>query len=71
MTKKTITLSIEFSPADYASLKAFTDCKPDWSIDEVLSKALSEFLQTKSKEKTEAEMVRDESNNKKIYILLD
>ena len=65
MTNKTITLSIEFSPADYASLKAFAECKSESTIDEVLSKALSAFLEKESKEKIEVESVRHESDNEK------
>ena len=56
MTKKTITLSIEFSPADYASLKALAECKPEWSIDEVLSQALSDFLEKEASKKNQFEL---------------
>ena len=63
MSQKTITLSIEFSPTDYASLKAFAECESGSSIDEVLSKALSAFLEKESKEKVAVETLRNESSN--------
>ena len=48
MAAKTITLSIELSPANYAYLKAYTDCKPGWTVDNVLTKALTLFFTKES-----------------------
>ena len=43
--KPMITLNIEFTPVQYAYLKAFIDCQPDWDVDRVLSTSLSKFLE--------------------------
>ena len=56
MMKPKITLNIEFTPVQYAYLKAFIDCQPDWDIDRVLSTSLSKFLETEAAKTLAQEM---------------